>query len=47
MDEIGAILDYSEFKRAFLILLNDSDPHKKGVFLSEKPPKEERTSFTP
>jgi hypothetical protein len=47
MDELGAILDYSEFKKAFLTLLNDSDPHSKGVFLSEKPPKDERSSFTP
>lgn len=36
MDEIQAILNFSEFKKAVIALLNDSDPCTKGNFLSEK-----------
>ena len=36
MDELEATLDYNDFRKAVLALMDDSDPAKKGAFLSEK-----------
>ncbi len=35
MDELDAELNYNEFRKAVINLLNDSDPYKKGLFLSD------------
>ena len=35
MDDSNAELNYNEFKRAVINLLNDSDQYKKGLFLSD------------
>jgi hypothetical protein len=35
IDELNAELNYNEFKRAVINLLNDSDPYKKGLFLGD------------
>ena len=36
MDELNATLNFYEFKNAVKALMSDSDPSKKGAFLSEK-----------
>lgn len=36
MDEIDATLNFGEFRKAVVSLLADTDPAKKGLFLSEK-----------
>lgn len=35
MDELDAQLNYTEFKKAVINLLNDSDTYKKGLFLTD------------
>jgi hypothetical protein len=34
-NKLNAELNYNEFKKAVINLLNDSDPYKKGLFLKE------------
>jgi hypothetical protein len=34
MDELNASLEFHEFQKAIITLLNDSDPYKRGIFIS-------------
>lgn len=48
MDELNAQLNFSEFRKAVINLLNDSDPYKKGLFLSDSYKKTNNEfTFTP
>lgn len=47
MDELDEELSFTQFRKAVINLLNDSDTYKKGLFLSDNKRISSQFTFTP